>query len=118
MHGDVLFAIAGLVSITLWLAIKHSVAVHQTSRQREIARHGSACQGRIVAIQRPFLLGECTRLYFDFSPDGAEDVVRACHVDRRATDELHASLPPQGALVTVRYLPNQPHHAVIGKLVS
>jgi hypothetical protein len=118
MQAEVILAVGVLVAITLWLAIKHAFATQQMSRQREIAQRGSICQGRVVAIQRPFLLDNCTRLYFDFAPDGQEEVVRGCHIDRRETDEVRASLPAQGTLVTVRYLPNRPRQAVIGKLVS
>jgi len=118
MPMEMLTAVAGLVVLTLWMAVKHAVAAHQAGKQREIVRRGTVCQGRVVAIQRPFLLDNCTRLYFDFLPDGTEHSVRACHVDRRADDDLIASLPAQGTLVSVRYLPERPRHAVIGKLVS
>ena len=118
MPMEMLTAIVGLVALTLWMALKHAVAAHQASKQREIVRRGAVCEGRVVAIQRPFLLDNCTRLYFDFLPDGTEDCVRACHVDRRSADEPIPSLPAQGTLVSVRYLPERPDHAVIGKLVS
>jgi len=118
MQAEVVLALGGLFAITLWIALKHVLAAQQASLQRSIAQRGSICQGRVVAIQRPFLLDNCTRLYFDFSPDGRDDLVRACHIDRREPDELRAPLPAQGTLVTVRYLPHRPRHAVIGKLVS
>ena len=118
MPNEVTTALIMLIAITLWLAVKHAIAAHQAMNQRDIARHGRTCQGRIVAIQRPFLLDSCTRLYVDFLPDGMEHAVRACHVDRRPPDKLQASLPPQGAVVTVRYMPEKPRQAVIGKLVA
>lgn len=118
MPAEVSTAIFALAAMTLWMAAKHAVAVHQALKQRDIARRGVVCQGRVVAIQRPFLLDSCTRLYFDFVPAGTHEHVRACHVDRRAEDGLKASLPPQGSLVSIRYLPEQPRAAVIGKLVS
>ena len=118
MSTEVFAAIAILITVTLWLALKHAVAAYQATQQRRIAQCGSVCQGRVVAIQRPFLLDNCTRLYFDFLPAGTQHAVRACHVDRRSRDELQASLPAQGTLVSVRYLPHQPRHAVIGKLIS
>jgi hypothetical protein len=118
MPAEVSTAIVFLITLTLWMAAKHAVAVHQATKQREIAQRGVMSQGRVVAIQRPFLLDDCTRLYFEFLPDGMDREVRACHVDRRAPDELRASLPAQGALVSIRYLPEQPHAAVIGKLVA
>lgn len=118
MSAEVSTAILALVAMTLWMAAKHAVAVRQAFKQREIARRGVVCQGRVVAIQRPFFLDSCTRLYFDFLPEGTDQEVRACHVDRRAQDELTASLPAQGSLVSIRYLPEQPRDAIIGKLVS
>jgi hypothetical protein len=118
MPAEVSTAIFALAALTLWMAAKHAVAVHQAFKQREIARRGIACQGRVVAIQRPFFMDSCTRLYFDFVPDGADCEVRACHVERRSEGELRASLPVQGTLVSVRYLPEQPRAAIIGKLVS
>lgn len=118
MPNEAFAAIAILIAVTLWLALKHAFAVHQAMKQRQIAQCGSVGHGRVVAIQRPFLLDNCTRLYFDFLPAGTDHAVRACHVDRRSPEELQASLPAQGTLVTVRYLPQQPQHAVIGKLVS
>ncbi|HVF15811.1 MAG TPA: hypothetical protein VNA21_02840 [Steroidobacteraceae bacterium] len=118
MSIEVLISLTVLVAITMWLAFKHAITAHQASLQRDIALRGAMCQGRVVAIQRPFLLDNCTRLYFDFQPDGETDAVRGCHVDRRSPAELQASLPAQGTLVTIRYLPHQPRRAVIGKLIS
>ena len=118
MPFEVSTAIFALAAITLWMAAKHAVAAHQALKQRDIARRGIVCQGRVVAIQRPFFMDSCTRLYFDFVPEGTDQEVRACHVDRRTQDEWMASLPAQGSLVSIRYLPEQPRAAVIGKLVS
>ena len=118
MPIEVTTALIALTAITLSLAAKHVIAAHHAMKQREIARHGRVGEGRVVAIQRPFLLDNCTRLYFDFLPDGTEHAVRACHVDRRPPDEFKASLPAQGTLVSVRYLPEHPRQAVIGKLIS
>jgi hypothetical protein len=118
MPSEALAAVLLLIAITMWMTLKQVIAMHQAERQRAIAHCGVVCQGRVVAIQRPFLFDSCTRLYFDFQPDGIHEAVRACHIDRRTADELQASLPAEGALVTVRYLPHQPRQAVIGKLVS
>lgn len=118
MPAEVSTAILALAAMTVWMAAKHAVAVHQALKQREIARRGVVCQGRVVAIQRPFFLDSCTRLYFDFVPEGTDQEVRACHVDRRAQAESTAALPVQGALVSIRYLPEQPRAAVIGKLIG
>jgi hypothetical protein len=117
MPNEITTVLIVLISATLWFAAKHVVAMHQSTKQREIARRGRVGEGRVVAIQRPFLLDNCTRLYFDFLPEGTQHAVRACHVDRRSPEELRAALPAQGALVSVRYLPERPRQAVIGKLV-
>lgn len=118
MFEQLIVPIVLLVALTLWLAIRHVVRVELDRRQHEIAARGEFCQGRVVAIQRPFFLDSCTRLYFEFDPPGAGQSVRCCHVDRRSPDEISASLPATGTFVTVRYLPDQPNQAVIGKLVS
>jgi hypothetical protein len=118
MANELLLPLIALIVLTLWLAARHVLAFVQGESQREIARSGASCQGRVVAIQRPFLLDACTRLYFDFVPEGRDRPVRVCHVDRRPLTELHASLPVAGASVAVRYLPHRPRRAVICKLVS
>jgi hypothetical protein len=86
--------------------------------QQEIAKRGVAAQATVVKLWQPPVTGAFVRIYFEFQPDGAESPVRTCHVDRRSADELSASLPQVGAHVTVRYLPDNPAHAVIVKLVS
>lgn len=118
MQSELVLALSVLIPMTLWMAAKYALEMRQVSLQRAIAEQGCLCQGRVVAIQRPFLLDNCTRLYFDFSPDGHNTTVRACHIDRRMPGEPRAALPAQGTLVTVSYLPNHPRRAVIGKLVS
>lgn len=118
MFEHLITPIVFLIGLTVWLAIRHVIRAEQDRRQHEVATRGEFCQGRVVAIQRPFLLDSCTRLYFEFAPPGAVQPVRCCHVDRRPTEEICASLPSTGTVVTIRYLPEQPHRAVIGKLVS
>lgn len=118
MSSEFVTVLVVLFVVTLWIAAKHTITALQIGRQREIARRGITCQGKVVAIQRPFLLDDCTRLYFDFLPDGCEEAIRACHIDRRSDDETVAPLPAQGTLVSVRYLPEHPTRAVIGKLIS
>lgn len=107
-----------LFAITLWLALKHVIAAHRAETQRRIAQAGETSFGKVVAIQRPFMLDDCTRFYFDFVPAGSEKPVRACHVTRRVDDESPRPLPVQGAIVAIRYLPAHPTRAVIGKLVT
>lgn len=118
MFTELLLPIAALIAITLWLALKHVAAIVRGQQQLEIMRRGTTCEGRVVAIQRPFMTDACTRLYFDFVPAGGDRPLRACHIDRRPPEELRASLPAAGTVVTVRYLPNRPRRAVISKLVA
>ena len=119
MSNEVSIAIGLLFAITVWLAIKHVIAARREERQRRIAHAGEPCFGRVVAIQRPFMLDDCTRLYFDFTPSGAQQPVRACHVARASKeDDSPNPLPAQGSIVAIRYLPERPQRAVIGKLVA
>lgn len=117
MTNELFLTFGALIAATLWLAIKYAMTVAQAQRQLDIMRRGALCQGRIVAVQRPFMLDACTRLYFDFVPEGAHEPLRACHVERRPHDELRASLPAAGATVAVHYLRNRPDRAVISNLV-
>jgi hypothetical protein len=117
MLHDVYLPVSILMAATLWMAVRHGIRAHHVKRQSEIARHGAICEGKVVAIQRPFMLDSCTRLYFDFVPHGVGEPVRVCHVDRRPAAEQRPGLPTAGSIVTVRYLPERPRQAVIGKLV-
>jgi hypothetical protein len=118
MSYEVSSGIGLLIAVGIWFVIKHLIAVHRAAQQSIIAQAGETCVGRIVAIQRPFMLDDCTRLYFDFIPSGSQEPVRACHVARRAEGDSPRALPVPGATVTVRYLPERPQRAVIGKLVT
>jgi hypothetical protein len=112
--SEVLLAIGLLIGITVWIALQYAIAAHRAEGQRQIAKGGVACLGRVVAIQRPFMLNDCTRLYFDFVPMGTEELVRGCHITHRTQDgDSTLPLPAQGTLVRVRYLPEQPHRALI-----
>src|SRR5262249_38835859 len=113
-----LLPMAFLIGITFHMALSHVSGGVQTRREQEIARRGEFVQGRVVGIQRPFLLDSATRLYFEFAPQGSDEVVRCCHVFRADGMELAQSLPAPGALVTIRYLREDPREAIIGKLVS
>lgn len=117
MFEQLITPVVLLIGLTLWLAIRYVAQLERDRRQREIAARGQLCQGRVVAIQPPFLLDTSTRLYFEFEPPGASEPLRCCHIDHRPVEEIKASLPPTGTVVTVRYLPEQPTRAVIGKLV-
>jgi hypothetical protein len=118
MFHDFYLPVGILMAATLWMALRHGISAHHAKRQCEIARRGATCEGRVVAIQRPFMLDSCTRLYFDFVPHGFGETVRVCHIDRRPASEQRPGLPTAGSVVTVRYLPERPRQAVIGKLVS
>lgn len=113
MPNELMLAVGLLTALALWMTLQHAWVMRQTLRQRRIAEVGVCCQGRVVAIQRPFMLDDCTRLYFDFVPVGAEEPVRGCHIARGSQDEPGRPLPSQGTLVTVRYLPAQPRLALI-----
>ena len=117
MYDQVSLALIVLTAIVCWLAVKHALAAHRHQQQRTIAHAGATCLGKVVAVQRPFMLDNATRLYFDFTPDGTTEPVRACHIARAVDDATPRSLPNLGATVTIRYLPEHPERAVIGKLV-
>ena len=115
MTSEALLVIGILMAVAMWLAMNNAFAAYQANRQRTIALRGMSCEGRVVAIQRPFMLDDCTRLYVDFQPPGMAEPLRVCHVDRGSAD---SGFLATGSIVTVRYLPNRPRQAVIGKLVS
>lgn len=117
MSLEVVAAITAVFALAACIAGKHAILCGRLSKQHEIARRGTACTGRVVAIQRPFLLDPCTRLYFDFIPSGADRPLRACHVDHGSLAQLRTALPPTGALVSVHYLPERPTDAVITTLL-
>jgi hypothetical protein len=118
MTNELLLPLIGVLALALWLGARHALAVADGERQREIARSGATASAKIVAIQQPFLLDACTRLYFDFVPEGGDRLLRACHVDRRPLADVRASLPAAGATVVIHYMPRSPRRAVISRLVS
>jgi hypothetical protein len=59
-----------------------------------------------------------TRVYFEFVPAGSNEPVRCCHIERRASVEVAMVLPATGGQVQVSYLADDPHNAVIGKLLG
>jgi hypothetical protein len=75
------------------MMVKHAMAARQTTRQRRIAQVGVTCEGKVVAIQRPSC-DDCTRLYFDFVPSGAESPC-AVAMSLVEHDEPCTSLPAQ-----------------------
>ncbi len=112
----VLFAVVGCV--VAWLAIRHAVAAVREKRHLEIVHRGHSCQGTVVGIQHPFMLDSCTRLYFDFVPQGTSRPLRACHIAQRPPEQVLRALPAAGSTVTIAYLPDRPHQAVIARLIG
>jgi predicted membrane-bound mannosyltransferase len=86
--------------------------------QQEILKRGERVEGRITKVWRPPLLGSFPRVYFEFQPPGSERMIQGCHIDRRPLAGYISSLPATGTSVAVCYLPENPAHAVIAKLVS
>ena len=118
MPEQVSLTLGLLTALTVWLALKQAFAAHRAAKQRLIVQVGATCFGKVVAIQHPFMLDECIRVYFDFVPTGMNEPVRVCHIAPRNAIESNRSLPATGSTVTIRYLPEQPRQAVIGKLVA
>jgi hypothetical protein len=86
--------------------------------QQEILKRGEQVQGRITKVWRPPLMGSFARVHFEFQPSGSTQTIQSCHIDRRPFAGFIASLPAAGTAVAVYYLPENPAHAVIAKLVS
>jgi hypothetical protein len=95
----------------------HRVTDKASRLQRDIAKRGRSTSGTVLRIWQPPIVGSFARIYFEFEPEGAGNVFRCCHIDRRAS-RAKASLPAPGAAVVVHYLPENPAQAVIVKLVS
>lgn len=107
-----------LVATAVWTAMAQLARHRRTCRQLEIVSRGVCCEGKVVAIQRPSVVDGCTRLYFDFEPQGADRPLRACHVDRCPLGHSPAALVSIGQVVSVRYLQDRPRDALISNLVS
>jgi hypothetical protein len=86
--------------------------------QQNILKRGERVDGRITKVWRPPLTGSFPRVYFEFQPTGSEQTIQCCHIDRRLLAGFVSSLPAAGTSVAVCYLPENPAHAVIAKLVS
>lgn len=117
VSGMFILPMSFILVITAWMTIALIVRHQQTRRQQEIVHRGACCEGRVVAIQRPFMLETCTRVYFDFEPPGVDRPLRVCHIDRRPAAESAAPLLHTGTPVAIHYLPEHPREAVISKLV-
>lgn len=109
--------LASLLSLAAWLGVANVTTRRQLQQQHEIAQRGEFGEGRVFAVQRPFLFESATRLYFEFAPPGAERPIQCCHTERRPREQLPV-LPSVGTLVTIRYLPERPEAAIIGQLLQ
>jgi hypothetical protein len=118
MPAEFISAIAFLGGALVTMVATCQAVSRGSQLQQEILKRGAAAQGRILRVWRPPLFGAFPRVYFEFEPDEVGASVQTCHIDRRTFGELSASLPPVGACVGVRYLPESPTKAVIAKLVS
>ena len=110
--------LASLITLALRLMLVHAADQRQSRQQDEIAARGRSCQGRVLAVQRPFLFESTTRLYFEFAPPGAERPIQCCHSERRPATLLPTALPSAGTLITVHYLPDRPETAAISTLLQ
>lgn len=118
MPAEFMSAIAFLAGALVTMIATCQAVSRGSQLQQEILKRGAAAEGRILRVWRPPLFGAFTRVYFEFEPREADGRVQTCHIDRRTLGDLAASLPPVGACVGVRYLPESPTKAVIAKLVS
>jgi hypothetical protein len=118
MFSQLLVYLGIFFTIAAVSALRFAQREREGKRQLRIAALGEACDGTIIAVQRPFLFDTSTRLFFEFAPPGGRSAVRCCHVARCTAGCSPLPLPHTGARVTVRYLPDAPQHAVIGMLIG
>lgn len=100
------------------LIIASRAAMKAVLTAQEIVKRGRLAEGKVLHVWRPPIAGSFARVYFEFEPQGHGRSIQCCHIDRRVLSGLVASLPAAGASVSVRYLPENPTHAVIARLVS
>lgn len=115
MIAEYMIVFCGGVIIAMLGSMKS--VVRGMRRQQEILARGILAQGTVIRLWQPPLMGAFARIYVEFQPGEAARPIRTCHVDRRNASQL-AALPSIGANVAIRYLPENPAHAVIVKLVS
>jgi hypothetical protein len=113
MSLDTVTPILYLFSGLLVMLGFHLVVQYRLRVQQEIIRRGTCIDGKVTAICG----GATKRVYFEFSPPGSELPLQCCHIDRLESRTL-TSLPTPGTLVQIRYLPENPRHAVITRVSS
>lgn len=106
-----------LCAVALWTTCASRVHARTAHQQRYTLQQGQSCRGTVVGVQGPFLFDVCTRVYFEFVPEGAAEPLRGCHVERRDLSDGGVALPATGTQVLISYLPDDPEHAVIGALM-
>jgi hypothetical protein len=118
MLASLVLPIFALCAVATWIAYCGFTNAQHAQRQQLTLRRGVSCRGAVVGVQRPFLFDQCVRVYFEFVPDGHQQPLRCCHVERRELAEVAAALPANGSEVLVSYLPEFPERAVIEALAS
>lgn len=116
MQPEILSSIAFVIGMFFAMNTSRKLSARQASEQQAILKAGAVAQGTVTNIWQPPLAGSFPRIYFQYEPQGGDAPVECCHIDCRPSGG--ASLPAVGAAVSVRYLPDNPHAAVIAKLVS
>ena len=104
--------------IVLAMILSGKIALRGVLSSQHIAKNGQMTEGVVIRVWRPPMAGSFPRVYFEFLPQGSDRPVQGCHIDRRALSGEVTSLPAVGSRVMVRYLPENPAHAVIARLVS
>ncbi len=107
-----------LCAVVLWTAYASFNNTQHVQHQQHTLQRGRCCRGTVVGVQRPFLFDQCTRVYFEFLPEGSEQPLRCCHIERREATAMAIALPATGAQVQVNYLPEAPEKAVIATLLA
>jgi hypothetical protein len=118
MPIEIMSVAAFLGGAVLTVMANSRVDAKSSEFQQQILKRGEPAQGRVTKVWRPPLMGSFPRVYFEFEPCGSNEVIQGCHIDRRPLAGFVSSLPAIGTSVAVRYLPENPAHAVIAKLVS
>lgn len=118
MPIEIVAAVSFLMCTVIALIAAQWWRARQNSLELELMKRGAVATGKVVAINRPIGSPHETHVYFSFDPTGTRPVLRSCCVDMRALRQQHAvEFPAVGTQVSVRYLPEDPEHAVIAQLL-